>query len=376
MSRTTRTPSARRRSTALAGLTAAVLAGGLLPATSASADDRRAPAVRTLESGLFSPLTLDPAADGSVWYAQNFAGTLHQRTASGKVRTRFKAGKPGREVGAVSERRGSVRFAVSFENRHAVLWGIGDSGKPRRMADLMAHERRTNPDGRTTYGFSGLDAECAASLPAEFPASYTGIVESHPYATYLAKGGTTYVADAAANAILAVPRPGVVRTVAVIPPATTTITAQFAETAGLPECVVGETYRFESVPTDVEMGPDGRLYVTTLPGGPEDGSLGANAAVHRVDPRTGSVRTVVTGLTSATGLAVAPNGDVFVSELFGGRIVRARKGSSTARTFLEVPLPGDVELGKGGLYATTHVLAGLSGEPGDEPAGRLVRIKR
>ena len=105
-------------------------------------------------------------------------------------------------------------------------------------------------------------------------------------------------------------------------------------------------------------------------------SLGANASVYRVDPRTGKVARVVRGLTSATGLAVAKNGDIFVAELFRGRIVRARKGTSTASGFLKVALPGDVELRNGQLYATTGVLTGLSGEPGDVPDGRLVRIDR
>ena len=32
---------------------------------------------------------------------------------------------------------------------------------------------------------------------------------------------------------------------------------------GLPDCVVGVTYAFESVPTDVEVGPDGQLKIET-----------------------------------------------------------------------------------------------------------------
>ena len=37
-------------------------------------------------------------------------------------------------------------------------------------------------------------------------------------------------------------------------------------------------------------GPDGRLYVTSLPGGPEDPSLGARGAIFRVTPSTGSAK--------------------------------------------------------------------------------------
>ena len=58
------------------------------------------------------------------------------------------------------------------------------------------------------------------------------------------------------------------------------------------------SYAVEAVPTDVEVGPDGKLYVTSLPGGPEDPSLGANGRVLRIDPATGKVTTVVGGLIS------------------------------------------------------------------------------
>ncbi len=244
------------------------------------------------------------------------------------------------------------------------------------MADLWAHEQKDNPDGDVDYGFRGLDDECAASIPEEFPASYTGIVESHPYATYLAEGRGTYVADAAANAVLVVPKPGKVRTVAVIPPTARVVTADLAAANHLPECTIGEKYWFESVPTDVELGKDGFLYVTTLPGGPEDDSVAPAGSVYRVNPTTGATKRLVTGLASPTGVAVTPKGDLFVTELFGGRIVRLAKGSTTVKPFLTVPLPGDVEVERGRLYATTFVLAGLSGEPDDAPAGRLVRIKR
>ena len=58
---------------------------------------------------------------------------------------------------------------------------------------------------------------------------------------------------------------------------------------GLPACVTGLNYKFEPVPTDVEMGPDGWLYVSSLPGGPEDGSLGAQGRVYKVNPANGKV---------------------------------------------------------------------------------------
>lgn len=49
-------------------------------------------------------------------------------------------------------------------------------------------------------------------------------------------------------------------------------------------CVVGHEYAFEPMPTDVEIGPDGWLYVSSFPGGPEDPSLGARGAIFRINP--------------------------------------------------------------------------------------------
>ncbi len=80
----------------------------------------------------------------------------------------------------------------------------------------------------------------------------------------------------------------------------------------------------------------------------------------------------MTGLLSATGLAVAGNGDIFVAELFAGRISRIKAGESTPRTFLRVPLPADVELTSNGMFATINALPG----EGTPPAGQVVRIKR
>ena len=59
-------------------------------------------------------------------------------------------------------------------------------------------------------------------------------------------------------------------------------------------CTVGHKFYFEPVPTDVEV-HDGLLYVTTLPGGPEDPSLGARGKVYTVDPATGDVTKIGSG---------------------------------------------------------------------------------
>ena len=122
------------------------------------------------------------------------------------------------------------------------------------------------------------------------------------------------------------------------------------------------------MPTDIEVGPDGQLYVTSLPGGPEDPSFGLNGRVLRIDPATGKVSTVVEGLLSPTGVAVASNGDIYVAQLFKGEISKVKAGKYKVKTYLKVALPAAVEVTPTGLLATINAL------PGKKPKGQVVTI--
>lgn len=364
---------------------ALVLAGALLAGTSATARPS-APAQTPLADGLLTPLSLAVSKDGATrYFSQNFGGVLMKQTkgaAPAPVYTR----EDGSEVGAVSLRENSVRFAITgndapMESRtslraaleggpFAKLMGLKLDGTPYGIANLSAYEEAKNPDGNVTYGFTEPLPE-GCTLPEEAPpASYTGIVESHPYATTQDSNGNTYVADAAANAIFKVTKAGVITTVAVLPAKKVWISSAFADQMGLPECTVGRAYKVEPVPTDVEFGNDGKLYVTTLPGGAEDDSLGANGSVYRVTVSTGKILKVAGGLLTPTGLAVTPAGDLLVTEIFGGRIVRVPLGSGSAQlqTFVAADLPGDIEYNKYGMFATIDVLPGEGG-----PDGKVVR---
>jgi hypothetical protein len=274
----------------------------------------------------------------------------------------YSAPKKGTEVGAVSVAGDVVSFATT-RGRKTHLLTMTAGGDAERVANLGAYESSANPDGDTTYGFKGLGDRCKDKLPP-FLLPYQGIVESHPYAT-LPGAGTTYIADAAGNAILAAAPDGTVTTVAVMPNIPVRVGPKEAKVNGLPKCVAGHKFRFEFVPTDVEMGPDGMLYVSSLPGGPEDGSLGANGSVWRVDPATGDSEKVVGKLASPVGVAVADNGDMYVSQLFAGEIVRVPAGTRAKEPYKTVRLPGDVEWTPEAIYATTRVLS--------NGKGRLVR---
>lgn len=341
---------------ALAGSAASVAA----PAAKAG------PKVATVAKGLVGPLSVAQAPDGTRYWADTFAGVLYRQAVDGTVSVVYKSKKAAPE--GVSADGGVVRFTTgSNDNKAGKVWTLDGAGAPVLVADTFKHEKRTNPDAKLSYGFVNTPERCLSQVPKNVPATYPGVKESHPYATAVA-GGVTYVADAGANAVFAVSAAGEVSTVAVIKPVKVKISTDGAEALGLPRCTVGRKYAFESVPTDIEVGPDGALYVTSLPGGPEDGSLGANGRVLKVNPATGRVKLVAGGLISPTGVAVATNGDVYVAQLFRGVISRIKAGRSKVRTYLEVPLPAAVETTPTGLLATVNAL------PGKKPKGKVVTI--
>lgn len=339
--------------------TLAPLAGLAAPASAATPDE--------VAGGLVSPLSLAVDGDGTVVVAQNFGGVLTQ-LGPGSSRKDLVT-LEGTEVGGVSVVDGVTTFVTTAMGPEpaAGLWTLEPNGEPVQVADLWAYEQEVNPDGGTRYGVKGLDRSCKRKVDAEVKPflKYDGIVESHPYATLVA-GETTYVADAAGNSVLAV-TDGEVSTVATLPPVKIGITKRRAKVMGLPGCAKGSTYKAEGVPTDVELGPDGNLYVTSLPGGPEDPRMGANGGVFRIDLTTGDVTRYAGGLTSPVGLAIGPDGTAYVSMLFAS-VVMEQKFLQEPTVFAEVPFPGDVELHDGTVYVTE---TDLMGDP-TTPNGRVL----
>lgn len=359
---------------ATAALALAATTAVLIPAA-----DAAAPKPKVLAKHLVSPLTAAIDDDGTAYVTQNFAGQL-VKVRPGKKPKVVYAGKNGNEVGGVSVFHGKLVFTetASDDNGPTKSWvkWITPKGKVRTLANVRAYENRKNPDKSVAYGVRGISDECAAQWPTEQfgPPTYTGVPDSHPYATLQTDEGTVFVADAGMNAVLAISPRGRIRTLAVLPVVPVEINAELAGGMGLPDCVVGETYYGEPVPTDVALGGDGRIYVTT-----EGGGLGEQmplGSVYAVTLRTGKVTKVTGGLFAPVGIAIAPSGTMFVSELFGGRIVKIKRGSAKVRTFAKVNMPAAVEWTSRGLYATTDVLVGPSEEsPSTPPGGKLVRYR-
>ncbi len=235
-------------------------------------------------------------------------------------------------------------------------------------ADTLAYENANNPDAVNTYGIAN-PTPCQSALLAPLGgASYTGLIDSHAYSLAAWRHGWL-LADAGGNDLLAINGHGDIRTVAVFPPQQIKITQAFLDANFPPDvdtsCLVGATYGFEPVPTDVEVGRDGFLYVTTLPGGAEDDTLGANGAVWRVNPWNGHVAKIASGLLGATNLALS-DGKIFVTELFAGRISVVE--GHHVRPYVDLPGAVSVEAGRHGtLYAGTL-------DPTFQGPGSIVRI--
>ena len=94
--------------------------------------------------------------------------------------------------------------------------------------------RRTTRTRSTATDSRNLPPSCVIPPDPEGPPpTYTGIIDSHPYASAATRKGV-YVADAAGNDVLQVSRKGKVRTVAVLPPQPLVVTADLAKGKGSP----------------------------------------------------------------------------------------------------------------------------------------------
>jgi hypothetical protein len=338
----------------------------------------------TRADGLTTPLSLEVDRHGVSYVTQNFIGKVSRIDRDGTVTDL--ASVEGQELAGVSTRRGTVYYTqVAMDHSSATLMALRGGADPVQVADIYEHESTENPDAGNTYGFLGLkaDSECGKQFPADFNLSeYTGIIDTHPFSTLAVRRGV-YVADAGANAILRVRYDGSVETVAVLPPREPiTVTAELLKAQGLPECAAAYPFVAEPVPTDIEQGRDGWLYVTSLPGGPEDASLGARGSVVKVNPWSGEVRTVATGFVGATNLAVSQRtGNIYVTELFGGpegkgQVSVLTRRSDTPTKLIDLAGPAAVELRNGKLYVTTNALVfGEAGQPLPESQLTVVRLK-
>ena len=278
------------------------------------------------------------------------------------------AGSKKAAAEGVSADGGVLRFTTgSSNNKAGKVWTLDTAGAPQLVGDTYAYEKIANPDGKFDYGFLKTPKSCLAQLPKQVPAPTRASRRPTPTRPPSANG-VTYVADAGANAVVAISPTGVFSTVAALKPVKVKVTPDAAQ--GQRPALVHD--RQEVRPRGGPHGHRGRPRRPALrhqpprrPGGPD---LGAQRAGAEDRPGHGQGVDLVDGLLSPTGVAVASNGDVYVAQLFMGIISRIKAGSHKVRTYVKVPMPAAVEATPTGLLATINAL------PGKKPKGQVITI--
>lgn len=248
--------------------------------------------------------------------------------------------------------------------------------------DIGAYEAANNPDQGQSYG-PAVDLEalagaaCWATVPPDVQqtaSKYTGVVDSDAFRTTRLPDGSRAVADAAGNDILRVDRHGNISTLAVLPPIDGHLTKAFLSGPltdagnGFPQCVLdaipadGIDFVAEPVPTGIQMGPDGYLYVGLLPGA----ELPGGAKVVRINLHTKHIEDFVGGFSDVTDIAFGAHNTLYLTELFTGDVIQVPTHWShhhhgleagTPSVLAAVPLPNGLAVGPHGtVYVSINSL--------------------
>jgi sugar lactone lactonase YvrE len=186
-------------------------------------------------------------------------------------------------------------------------------------------------------------------------------VNPNLYGMDLGAEGQLYVADAGGNTVFRVdPATSTFTLLGVIPerPLPGAATPEAAATPA------AEAPTLQAVPTAVEVGADGNVYVGLL--GEPQGS--AQILIAQAD---GSFIEAVTGLTAVVGVALGPDGALYASQLTTdfeafapGNVVRVNPDGTSEPVVEGLPVPHGIAFGAdGALYVVTNSLALGPGEP-------------
>ncbi len=238
---------------------------------------------------------------------------------------------------------------IAFQGKGNTYVTIGWGGPPAARAGLgdigqwFGRLIRLQPNGKWS-----LEADISAFEAANNPAG--GPIDSNPYGV-LAEPSRQFVTDAGGNSLFEVAANGAVSLVATFP--STPAPPPFMQS--------------EAVPTEVQRGPDGALYVSTLSGAP---FVAGSAAIYRVVPGA-APQVYAGGFKTITDFDWGPDGSLYVVQFasapvfFGqpGLLIRVAPGG--ARTIINSSLtnPTGVLLGPdGAIYVSNRGNAAGVGE--------------
>jgi hypothetical protein len=210
-------------------------------------------------------------------------------------------------------------------------------GRPAEVADFVPFEATVNPDG----GLPDTNPNGVVALP-----------------------GRQIVADAGGNSVLEVGPNGEISTLAVLPEGM----APAPPFLGLPP---GTMIPFQPVPTSVDIGPDGYIYVGQLTGFPFP--VGG-ASVWRIPPNGGTPEVFTSGFTTIMDIEFADDGSLYVLQISTdslfiappspGALIRvAPDGTRTTVAMEELSFPGGLAIGPDGdLYVSNRGTSASGGQ--------------
>jgi hypothetical protein len=238
--------------------------------------------------------------------------------------------------------------------------GDATSDEVTSTAYVSEQEYGHNPDAAMTYGTSSKKSCVRDALGTD--ASYPGRLDT-ALPAIAAGADDWYVADRDGNTIYRLDQSGELSVLAVLAPVRVEVSKALAKSNGWPSCVVGTTVAFEAAPTEVEVAPDGSVYVAGLPR-LASGKQADRSVIYKINPKSGKTKRLSQRYAGSVDLAVGTGGRLFVARPEADKISVIKKGRSS--TYVKLAEVESVETDeRGRLYAVQGARTGADAHDAD-----------